>query len=77
MVTQVITTRKRSSNDVLPAVRQRLQSEFSLTNKDLEALNLVFLSTTINPELFEPQLINAYAVTGLNPNFRGCIEFSY
>lgn len=73
MVSQLIVTENYSEEDTLQTVRYFLKSDFSLTNKDVEALNLSLLSTTINTRLIEPQITITYEVTGLDSNLRRVI----
>lgn len=73
MVSQLIITENYSEEDTLQTVRYFLKSDFSLTNKDVEALNLSLLSTTINTRLIEPQITITYEVTGLDLNLRRVI----
>lgn len=73
MVSPLIVTENYSEEDTLKTVKYFLKSDLSLTNKDLEALNLSLLSTTINTRLIEPQITITYEVTGLDLNIRRVI----
>lgn len=63
MVNKII-TEEYSEKDILFVVRYILKPKFSLTDEDLEALNISLLSTSSNF-----QQIDTYKITGLNLNF--------